>query len=125
GNVGPRDPHGDSDVRRLDRGSVVHAVAGHGHHIVLVAQRVDDPQLVLGGDAPVNVGPADLGGKLRLAHLVELRADHNRLGGFGDTQPDRYRPRGIRVIAGDHYGPDSRGAAALHGRTRLLARWIH
>ena len=48
------DPHRDADVGRLERGGVVHAVAGHRDDLPVRLQRVDDAQLVLGRDAGVD-----------------------------------------------------------------------
>jgi hypothetical protein len=50
GDVGAGDAHGDADVGRLERGGVVHAVAGHGHDVAVGLEGVDDAELVLGRD---------------------------------------------------------------------------
>ena len=56
GDVGAGDAHRDADVRRLERGSVVDAVARHRDDPPVRVERVDDPQLVLGRDAGVDRG---------------------------------------------------------------------
>jgi hypothetical protein len=48
GNVGAGDAHGHADVGLLERRRVVDAVAGHGHDVAAVLQRLDDLELVLG-----------------------------------------------------------------------------
>ena len=57
GDVGAGDAHRDADVRRLQRGRVVDAVAGHRDDPAVGLQRVDDPQLVLRRDARVDGRP--------------------------------------------------------------------
>ena len=49
GHVGAGNPHGAADVRHLEGGGVVDAVAGHGHHLSPGLPRLDDTHLVLGG----------------------------------------------------------------------------
>jgi hypothetical protein len=46
-HVGAALAHGDAHVGGLERGGVVHAVAGHGHHSPL-AQQLHQAQLALG-----------------------------------------------------------------------------
>ena len=48
GDVGARAPHRDADVGLVERGTVVHAVSGHGHDVPASAQRPSDAQLLLG-----------------------------------------------------------------------------
>ncbi len=48
GHVGAGDPHCDADVGALEGGGVVDAVTRHGHHLALLLEQLDDPQLVLG-----------------------------------------------------------------------------
>ena len=40
--------HSDAEIRFLDGERVVDAVAGHGHHVVLRVQRLDDGLLLVG-----------------------------------------------------------------------------
>ena len=49
GDVGAADAHGDADVRLLERGRIVHAVAEHRDDLAPCLQRPDDGQLVLPG----------------------------------------------------------------------------
>mmetsp|Transcript_35412 Transcript_35412/g.67769 ORF Transcript_35412/g.67769 Transcript_35412/m.67769 type:complete len:286 (-) Transcript_35412:2175-3032(-) len=44
-------PHGNADVCKLERGRVVHAVARHGHHLVLGLEQLHQLALVGGLDA--------------------------------------------------------------------------
>ena len=54
GDVGAGDAHRHADVGGLQRGRVVHAVAGHGDDRAVRLQRLHDAQLVLGIDARVD-----------------------------------------------------------------------
>ena len=56
-HVGPGDAHGHADVGSLERGRIVHAVAGHGDELALLLKRRDDSQLLLGRDAGVHAHP--------------------------------------------------------------------
>ena len=47
--------HRDADVRGLERGRIVHAVAGHGDHFAVRLERLHQTQLVLGLGARVDV----------------------------------------------------------------------
>ena len=51
GNVGAALAHGDADVRGLQRGCIVHAVAGHGDHFAVGLERFDNGELLLRRDA--------------------------------------------------------------------------
>jgi hypothetical protein len=51
GDVGAAQPHGDADVGLLQRRGVVHAVAGHRHHLALRLQGAHQAQLLFGFDA--------------------------------------------------------------------------
>ena len=53
-HIGARDPHGDADVRLLQRRRIIHAVARHRDDGSIPPQRLDDAQLVFGGDARVD-----------------------------------------------------------------------
>ena len=58
-HVGAAPAHGDADVRGLERGRVVDAVAGHRHDLAARLQRPHDPQLLLGHDAREDVDVAN------------------------------------------------------------------
>jgi hypothetical protein len=49
--LGPLDAHGGANIGLLERGRVVHAVAGHGDDMTVGLQRPHDAQLVLGAGA--------------------------------------------------------------------------
>ena len=74
---------------RRQRGRVVDAVAGHGHHAALGLEAADDLGLLLGQDLGV--------------HLV-------------DAELARHRPRGGRAVAGEH---DDAEAVRLELANRL------
>jgi hypothetical protein len=105
----------------FQRRCVVDPVAGDGDDLALVLERLDDPHLLLGGDA----GEEDLGRiecQLQLCrrHQAQLLAvdDHRRL---AHDQADLAgnRQRGARVVAGDHDDPDA-GFLAARDRLRYL-----
>jgi hypothetical protein len=51
----PRWPHRDADMRRLECGRIVDAVAGHRHHFPARLQGFDQGQLLLGTHAREHV----------------------------------------------------------------------
>ena len=113
----PRPSHGDADVGRLQRGSIVDAVAGHGHDLARGAQRLHDAQLLFGHDARKDACAPDPRAHGFVAELHELRtADHFAVvepGCAGDGA------RGPHVVARDHHDADTGGAALLDGRAHL------
>ena len=88
-----RGAHRDPDVRRLHRRPIVDAVPRHGHDFAVRLQGADDPQLVFGRDAGVDVDASD-----GLAELLRRQPDQGA--GFRDVLllilarcPERARPR--------------------------------
>ena len=91
--------HGDADVGLLERGGIVHGVAGHRDDLAGLLHESGEADLVLGRDP---------------AEHVQLRESFDHLGvgqalqiGAGDEPgPEleliRDRPRGDGVVAGDH-----------------------
>ena len=114
GDVGAGAAHGDADVGRLERGAVVHAVAGHGDDVAPGLQGAGDAQLVLGRDAGhdhavVVEQRAEhllVGGQIVTSSTTTIGAEETDLGGDG--------ARRRRVVAGDHGDAD----AGLRGRRR-------
>ena len=49
GHLRSRDAHGNADVRLLESGGVIDAVAGHGYQIAPLLPRPDDADLMLRG----------------------------------------------------------------------------
>ena len=47
GHLAAHDAHGDADVSLLNRGAVVHAVAGHRDDVALALVVLDDDELLL------------------------------------------------------------------------------
>ena len=115
------DAHAHADIRGLDGGRVVDAVAGHGGDGALAPPGVDNADLMLrlypGIDAVL------------LHRLVQFligeavqRAAGNGLAGVGDdAQLLADGHGGILVVAGDHHRADARGAALGHGGLDLRA----
>ena len=108
-DVGAAPAHGDADVRRLQRGRVVDAVAGHGDDLAIGLQRIDDPQFLLGHDAREDGHDLHALRQLGIAHALELAAGHDVLGLELGLRGDRARR--CRVVAGDHDDPDAGRAA--------------
>ncbi len=74
GHVGPGDPHGDADIRLLERGRVVHAVAGHRDHVAARLERLHEAQLLLGRHAREHVGVVGRGDELGVLQRRHLGA---------------------------------------------------
>ena len=96
-----------SDVRLAQGGRVIHAVAGHGHHLAAGLPLPDDAQLFLGADAGVDA----LLGRLVRMHDSQLPRDGERGGGMvtGDlpAQGVRWRaPPRSAPPTGSASGPD-------------------
>ncbi|CAM9922982.1 unnamed protein product, partial [Heterosigma akashiwo] len=99
--------HRDADVRLLERGRVVDAVARHAAHEPLAAQRLHEDELVLGEHLREAVALDDL--RRDLVHVVGQLAvgPHVRQAlAAQDVVPHAQLPRGLardgRVVARDH-----------------------
>ena len=97
--------HGDADVGLLERGGVVHGVAGHRDDLAGLLHEPGEAHLVLGGDPAEHV-------QLRqpLDHLVVGRAAASSVpvitpGPEAELVGDR--ARGDGVVAGDHADVDA------------------
>ena len=73
GHVGAGDAHRDADVGLLERGRVVHAVAGHGDDVAARLQRLDQPQFLLGRDAGEHGGALGDVGQFFVGELSPVR----------------------------------------------------
>ena len=124
GDVGAGDAHRDADVRRLQRGRVVDAVAGHRDDPPVRLERVDDAQLVLRRDAGVD-GDLPHRGRARLVvERLELAAGDDARAGRGDAEVGGDPRRGVRVVAGDHQHAHAGGVRLGDRRPRLRARRV-
>ncbi len=72
GDIGAGDAHGHADVGALDGRGVVHAVAGHGDHLSIGAQRFDDAHLVFRGDTGEHVACLHLALQLGVIQVVHF-----------------------------------------------------
>ena len=118
GDVGASQAHRDADVGALERGRVVHAVAGHDDDVVPLAERAEDAELVARLDAGEDAGPLD---DRVIVELLEL-ASLDRIGLEADVTCDR--GRGDRVVAGDHHDPDAGLGRGAQGRCGLRPRRV-
>ena len=96
--------HRDADVGLLDGGGVVDGVARHGDHQALLLHELDEPELVLGGDAAEHVQVRQPLQQLLVGEGGQLgSADRAR----AEAQLPADRARGHRVVAGDHADLDA------------------
>mmetsp|Transcript_24496 Transcript_24496/g.67316 ORF Transcript_24496/g.67316 Transcript_24496/m.67316 type:complete len:369 (-) Transcript_24496:1957-3063(-) len=115
GDLRALDPHCDADVRLVQRGRVVHAVARHGAHEALALEGLHDLDLVLGLGAcealrlrrqRIDLCLADvitLGPERATVHgvvVAVIRREDAHVLGNGDG--------GLEIIAGDHDHTDAR-----------------
>jgi hypothetical protein len=115
GHLGAALAHGHAHVGQPQRGSVVDAVAGHGHRMARRAQFFNNAELIERG-GPGNHGHAlePLPQFLRV-EVHQLRGSHD-LGELPVEQaglPADGLPGG-RVVAGQHHDPDAGALAAFH-----------
>mmetsp|Transcript_13125 Transcript_13125/g.35948 ORF Transcript_13125/g.35948 Transcript_13125/m.35948 type:complete len:689 (+) Transcript_13125:210-2276(+) len=114
--------HRDTDVRALERGRVVHAVARHAHHEALLAQRLDDEVLVLGVNlgkavsaaAELAVVPAEGGALLEVRRLHQGELVGTEDVGAHAEDAARLHGDGL-VVAGDHLNGDAKVVGAIDG----------
>ena len=72
GHVGAELTHANTDVSLLQRRSVVHAIASHGHDIATALQSMDDLEFVVGTGSCENGDSVHAFRELGFAHVVEL-----------------------------------------------------
>ena len=116
------DAHRDADVGLLEGRRVVHAVAGHGDDMALLAQDVHEVDLVLGGDAGEDADAVDLAHGLVVAQGAEVGAGH---GAALDAQLAGDRLGRDGVVAGDHPDLDAGRMGGRDGVLRGRSRRIH
>ena len=118
GGLSPLDPHGDSHVRPLEGGGVVHPVPRHGYDLSVVLKGLHEAELVFGAR------PGEDGILLRqppellLPRGLELLS---RNGLTADPHLLRYGEGRACMVAGDHLDLYPRPAADLDGLHRLGA----
>ena len=122
GDLRAGDAHGDADVGLLERRRVVHAVAGHGDDVALLAQDVHEVDLVLGGDAGEDADAVDLAHRLVVAQGAEVGAGH---GAALDAQLAGDRLGRDRVVAGDHADLDAGRMGGRDGGLGGRSRRVH
>ena len=98
GHVG-RGLHRDPDVRVVQGDSVVDAVAEEPDRRAQRALGLDDPRLLLRGDAREDRRLRQRGGELRVVELLELGAGERSVDGQADVGADLLRD--AVVVAGD------------------------
>jgi hypothetical protein len=104
----------------MQRRTVVHAIAGHRHHVAAGLQRLGDRQFLLGGNAASDHAVAV---HQRAEHGLVLRqlvAGHQQVCPQADLAGDG--ARGPRVIAGDHRDAQP-GGVTLGERVAHLGAW--
>ena len=114
-NVRAGDAHADADIRALDAGRVVDAVARHGCDKAVFAPCVDDAHLVLGLHAGIHAVTADHFRKPVVGDVVQLRACDGFIRCFDDAELLGDGNGGILVVACDHDGTDAGLAALCNG----------
>ncbi len=120
---GARD--GDAHIGLFQRGGIVDAVAGHGHAMPRVLQRLDDAVFVFGEDLGEAVGGIDLVGQTHARLLLvgveyiarghDLRADTELPADFAGNR---------HVVAGDHLYRQSVAAGVGDGLSGVAARRV-
>ena len=73
-HLGSLDPHRDADIGLLERGRVVHAVAGHGNNLAVGLHCPDESQLVLRARAGEHIDAAGFRLEGVVVHLLDLRS---------------------------------------------------
>ena len=107
--------HRDADVGLLERGRVVHGVAGHRDDGAVLLHQPSQPQLVLGGDAAEHVQARKRRLQLVVAHRLDLGAAR---GSLAESELRADRGGRDRVVAGDHADLDAGLARDPHGLLR-------
>ena len=114
-------PHRDADVGLLERGGIVHRVAGHRDDLAGLLHESGEADLVLGCDPPEHVQLREALDHLGVRQLLEIRAGDEpgpELELVGD------RPGGDGVIAGDHAHVDAGVERDAHRVLRLGAQRV-
>ena len=124
GDLRAGDPHGDADVRCLQRRSVVDAVASHRNYLAVRLQRIDDTQLVQGRHAGKDRGRSYRSRETSILQGVQVSPGQRLRPVLDDAQQSGDAGCGAWMVTGDHHDPDA-GAASLRYRDRrFLARRV-
>ena len=112
----PRDlrpalPHGDPDVGLAQRGSVVDAVAGHGHDLPVRLQGPDEAVLLLGPDPGEDVVLPREAPKSGVIRRVEVLPDCDAGVLVREAEALGDGVRGHGMVTGDHDDANAGGAA--------------
>ncbi len=107
--------HRDRDVGAVERGGVVHPVAGDGDDPVLRSRRADEALLPLRRRSGDDVQVGQLGGQARVVPRRDLLAGHDPVGLETRLAGDRRGRPG--VVAGDHHDLDP---GTPRGRHRIV-----
>ena len=123
GGFGAFQPHRHAHVGALERGRVVHAVAGHRHDQAARLKRLDQPQLVLGRGAGEHRRLGQRGAQGFVVERVHVgAAQRHRV--FGEAELAGDLARGAHMVAGDHQHPHPRRATGGDGFRRFGARRV-
>ena len=98
-------PHGDADVRFLQRQHVVHAIAGHGDHVAPALQSRDHRLFLVGLHAPEDRGGLEHRGEIFL--VVRERTRVHRLAHVFHAGRPGHRADRNGVVARDHLDGDT------------------
>ena len=110
-HVGAALAHGNAHVGGLEGGRIVHAVAGHGHHLPAGAQQLHQAQLVLGLEARAQVHMAQPLAEGSIVKPLQLRAGDD-VGAVGQAHLLGDGAGRGGVVAGHHDHADT-GTSAL------------
>ena len=128
GDIGAGNPHGDADMRGLQRRRVVGAVAGDRRDVTFAFQRLDDAQFVGGAHAREDdVARVKRQSERHRRERAQLLAGNDRrlaVAQEADLGSDGLG--GVRMVAGDHdhlhAGLMAGGHGARHLRPRRIAQ---
>ena len=115
------DAHAHADIRGLDGGRVVDAVAGHGGDGALAPPGVDNADLMLRLHPGIDAVLLHRLVQFLIGEAVQRTAGNGLAGVGDDAQLLADGHGGVLVVAGDHHRADARGAALGHGGLDLRA----
>ena len=123
-HIGTGNTHGAADVGRLERRSVVDAVARHRHDLAALLVSLDDANLMLRRYPGKHRILVDIPFQVALFHLVQLLAGERFVLGAHHPQLPGNRDRRRHMVPGNHHSADSRFLAQAHRPLRFRTRWI-
>ena len=107
----------------LERRCIVHTVARHRNHVVLLLECGHDAELVLGRHPGEHRHVTHGGGELLVVEMIEFGADEHAIG-VGDAELGGDRHGGQGVVPRDHHRPDPGTPAYRDGVAHLLSWWV-